>query len=692
MENQTIGEEIKFEGVIRLLKKSWILYWARIKTFLGIMIIPIIVDFLGKTLVNWLATTNLRYSLSFSFIWAATILVSLFLWFWSIPSLIFAIKEEIRIKEAYKKGLKMLIPFIWVYFLFYVITLGGFILFIIPGILFLIWFSLVTFVLVLEEKRGMNALFKSKHLISGKFWGVLRRFLGLILIIFILLLSILFLVFLFIESEAKVEQIGTAIGYLLRLFITPLFLIYGFLIYENLEKIKKEMPHQEATKKRILKYLLPAILGTLIFIVIVGFNFVDIFLGRDEPPPYDADLWLPKIEIAQEENAYYYFQKIDEKLNLPKEKIELFREMAEGKMWDEEFAEELIENNKEVFEYLEKAAECDYSIPPGWEDPKTISAASSIPSLREVRDVARLNSIRATYFFKSEKEENAFSEIFRIIKVGHLIQDSRNLLSYLLGMQIKEMGFQRLRELSSETTLSPEILKNYSEELKSFQANQEGLKNAFKMEYITAANHLEAIGAGLFGKPSKEDLEMLRALEIDIEEFPFLVRGVIKLNYLYKPNQTKRLFAEHFRSEIEKVDKNYNQIKFFEIETLVPHSRIKMLLTENIIGKQIRDMVAISLEGILLRRYEEDFSARGTQLLMAIKAYKTEKGELPFALEELVPEYISEVPEDPFNGKPIRYSAEKKIIYSVGQNLQDEGGSEGEDWRRMPDLTFKIGF
>ena len=64
------------------------------------------------------------------------------------------------------------------------------------------------------------------------------------------------------------------------------------------------------------------------------------------------------------------------------------------------------------------------------------------------------------------------------------------------------------------------------------------------------------------------------------------------------------------------------------------------------------------------------------RLLLVLKAFKQDKGKLPDSLAELVPEYIEEIPADPFDGKPIRYSADKKRIYSVGKDLIDSGGSE----------------
>ena len=65
---------------------------------------------------------------------------------------------------------------------------------------------------------------------------------------------------------------------------------------------------------------------------------------------------------------------------------------------------------------------------------------------------------------------------------------------------------------------------------------------------------------------------------------------------------------------------------------------------------------------------------------------------LPATLEALVPDYLPAVPRDPFDGQPFRYSAEKRIVYSVGENLTDDGGDEGRERgrRRAKDLVFKL--
>jgi len=100
-----------------------------------------------------------------------------------------------------------------------------------------------------------------------------------------------------------------------------------------------------------------------------------------------------------------------------------------------------------------------------------------------------------------------------------------------------------------------------------------------------------------------------------------------------------------------------------------------------------------------------------TRVFLAMKAFKGEKGRLPGTLDELVPEYLDAVPLDDFDGKPLRYSAEKKVLYSVGEDLEGGGGMTKEEqkawWKeenpgceedvepgiwQMPDPSFSIEF
>ena len=61
---------------------------------------------------------------------------------------------------------------------------------------------------------------------------------------------------------------------------------------------------------------------------------------------------------------------------------------------------------------------------------------------------------------------------------------------------------------------------------------------------------------------------------------------------------------------------------------------------------------------------------------LACRVYKSRTGAYPENLEALVPGLLTEVPVDPFTGKPLVYRREGEgfIVYSLGSNLRDDDG------------------
>ena len=79
---------------------------------------------------------------------------------------------------------------------------------------------------------------------------------------------------------------------------------------------------------------------------------------------------------------------------------------------------------------------------------------------------------------------------------------------------------------------------------------------------------------------------------------------------------------------------------------------------------------------------------------LAVERYRLATGALPAALDALVPQYLKEVPLDPFDGHPIRYTRQTSgyVLYSVDADGQDNAGREQtEEDREVPcDLCFIV--
>lgn len=63
---------------------------------------------------------------------------------------------------------------------------------------------------------------------------------------------------------------------------------------------------------------------------------------------------------------------------------------------------------------------------------------------------------------------------------------------------------------------------------------------------------------------------------------------------------------------------------------------------------------------------------------IALKRYELKHGQYPADLSALVPEFVTQLPRDPMDGKPLRYRLNPDgtfLLYSIGENGVDDGGN-----------------
>ena len=78
---------------------------------------------------------------------------------------------------------------------------------------------------------------------------------------------------------------------------------------------------------------------------------------------------------------------------------------------------------------------------------------------------------------------------------------------------------------------------------------------------------------------------------------------------------------------------------------------------------------------------------------IAIHRFREKEGRWPRKLPELVPDFLDAPPIDSFSGQPLVYKVTQPegsfTLYSVGPNLVDDGGTEGEGFPRPDgDLVY----
>jgi len=88
---------------------------------------------------------------------------------------------------------------------------------------------------------------------------------------------------------------------------------------------------------------------------------------------------------------------------------------------------------------------------------------------------------------------------------------------------------------------------------------------------------------------------------------------------------------------------------------------------------------------------------RAARVGIAVHRYRLATGNLPGDLEDLVPSYLDAVPEDPYDGRALRYDELETgfVVYSIGEDRKDDGGKDrptGKGKKRPSswDITFRI--
>ena len=85
----------------------------------------------------------------------------------------------------------------------------------------------------------------------------------------------------------------------------------------------------------------------------------------------------------------------------------------------------------------------------------------------------------------------------------------------------------------------------------------------------------------------------------------------------------------------------------------------------------------VTLAGVVRKVMRVEAAKQIVVTAIGLKRYQLKHGNYPPNLDSLVPEFLSVIPTDPVDGKPLNYRLKADgtfLLYSVGENGKDDGG------------------
>ncbi|MFH1226528.1 MAG: hypothetical protein V1701_01325 [Planctomycetota bacterium] len=379
--------------------------------------------------------------------------------------------------------------------------------------------------------------------------------------------------------------------------------------------------------------------------------------------------------IPDEENAAPLYEKAfallkSDKLSPEEEKVwNKITASERGKEWaetDRSILKGLLARNQNVLELLAKAAalkKCRFSV--DYSKPLDIVP----PSIAQNRQASWLLAVKA----QLESSEGKTDEALNTCLAGFRMTKA-HILSPLLITQLVQ---------SASTGIILDTLEGILKQDSGNAAMYTALLDELKIPEYHNAFIRSMEGERCFGLYVYE----LCSEGIDPETYPPATRALgkrlVSKTFIFKKDQVYYLRLMKKIINLSKL--SYKETKGglnFEVDVIKEIPSYCYLTRLMVPG----------LSGVY--RTQSGFEARlgAARLALALKAYKLQNGNYPDALAALAPAVIPELPKDTFTGNDYVYKKDGVgfIVYSLGENLKDDGGLNNNNKdKKQDDISWQ---
>ena len=408
----------------------------------------------------------------------------------------------------------------------------------------------------------------------------------------------------------------------------------------------------------------------------------------DSSPPDLSDFIIEQPAVDDAENGWVRFQTDATRPGTGVVDYEAYREVKEALETNELVASvsDLVDPLGEQFQLdtAEEFVELDSAVS------RAVGATLALPRFRsKIEEPIIEVSFCASWAGRSMlrlarghlakgREEEAMRTAVSAVDLGRrLCAAQAPYFCWNAGRQLQLDGHELLRRFLASSRLGHRKLAGLLEPLVHDPSALESLVATAKASVMRFSYDVRAYEAGV----------------VDGDNW-FSQRGPA-YRFFFKPNATIRLAAKRANETIALARKPYWERPWIRDTEYGVLDRLAEAYRWILHGSGESAARPISFRALWELDHLEA-SRRATRIALALVRYREDHpaAPRPADLSALVPDYLSELPEDPFDGQPLRYSSEAGIVYSIGVDGVDSGGAQTRPGNR-PDQdrdepTFRL--
>jgi len=426
--------------------------------------------------------------------------------------------------------------------------------------------------------------------------------------------------------------------------------------------------------------------AALILVLLIGLSvlFVPLMLKldtRDLPePPDDGDLLVRADPIPDEENAFHFYILAANATQVSEADIDRLYEFDESSPEYGAVLEDLHAKNEEAFEYYHRALAAPHAQAPIILSYEEDTGLDNAPT----EDLLHLVYLRIRQRFLAGEQARALSDALDLALLGRKLMDSGGITYlYLEASDLHYYGLETFIDLIGEATGPSAELRPFGARIDVLYDDGSGLAAALRAEYPLLVTELEGFAAASF--ENTEDMpDLMRALA---------EAAARQSANVYQINRMKTELTESLRPLIADAHLSLNAMRLDALQeegfgirdglSAVSPAGLSRLMVQSMLPF-LRDSIEAKCDMNTLTSV--------ARAKLALKIHHLEHGAIPQSLDELIPELLTAVPLDDFDGQAIRYDAQRQLLYSVGLDFVDTGGSDPELGYEAEDPAWALDF
>jgi hypothetical protein len=293
-----------------------------------------------------------------------------------------------------------------------------------------------------------------------------------------------------------------------------------------------------------------------------------------------------------------------------------------------------------------------------------------LPNAQKMRTLARLMKLRGRVAVARGQTDQAVQSVEGLFATSRAMEHQMLLVEHLVRLALANMALRETEYLLNELDLSEEQLARLQAEVDSLKLEQgltEGLLGERAVGYH-AFHHLEQMNGGQVVAPPQPGEGHL-SRPADCRLHLGLMQELIAAS------------RQPFPEALEAADVSQKRLMQLAGDRN-PINRYNAMMTLLIMPATASSFQATG-RSVALREV--------MRCAIASKRHQRKHGQWPSNLTAAVPEFLSAVPADPFDGQPLRLIANEAeiVIYSVGKDLQDGGGQDPQG-AGEPDVAVRL--